>query len=90
MTAHQIIDLLPKDSIRMKLRTPGEQFTKGTVLVYNDRRPGRTNASATVLETDASGMIVQFDDRADTTKIAFSDHDWMDYITIEPIALEWG
>jgi hypothetical protein len=66
----------------MKLATPADQFTKGTILIYNDGRPGHTSASATVLETDAKSMIVQFDDRADTTKIAFSDHHWMDHITI--------
>jgi hypothetical protein len=66
----------------MKLATSADDFTKGTILIYNDGRPGHTSASATVLETDAKSMIVQFDDRADTTKIAFSDHHWMDHITI--------
>ena len=66
----------------MKLATPADQFTKGTILIYNDGRPGHTSASATVLETDAKCMIVQFEDRADTTKIAFSDPHWMDHITV--------
>ena len=66
----------------MKLATPAVQFTKGTTLIYNDGSPGHTTASATVLETDAKSMIVQFDDRADTTKIAFSDPHWMDHITV--------
>ena len=66
----------------MKLATPSDQFTKGTILIYNDGRPGHTHAKAKVIETDERSMIVQFDDRADPTKIAFSDPHWMTHLTI--------
>ena len=37
---------------------------------------------ATVLAVDTKGMTVQFDDRADTSRIAFSDRGWMDFIEV--------
>ena len=66
----------------MKLAVPHAEFTPGSRIIYNDGRPGHTDVVATVLEVDASKMIVQFEDRADTTRIKFSDSTWMDYITI--------
>jgi len=33
-----------------------------------------------MLAVDAKGMTVQFHDRADTTRIAFSDRGWMKFI----------
>ena len=36
----------------------------------------------TVIEVDANGMKVQFEDRADTTRIVFSDRGWMDFIEV--------
>tara|TARA_Y100001972_G_scaffold80659_1_gene97928 strand:+ start:260 stop:439 length:180 start_codon:yes stop_codon:yes gene_type:complete len=56
-------------------------FTKNDKLTYNDGREGHTNATATVLESNESSMVVQFDDRYDTTTIRFNDAKWMDYIT---------
>ena len=35
-----------------------------------------------MLAVDTQGMTVQFDDRADTTYIRFSDPRWMDFITL--------
>ncbi len=66
----------------MKLAVPNAEFTQGSRIIYNDGRPGHTDVAATVLEVDTSQMIVQFEDRADTTRIRFSDCTWMDYITI--------
>jgi hypothetical protein len=37
---------------------------------------------ATVLSVDAKGMTVHFDDRADTSRIAFTDRGWMDFIEV--------
>ena len=37
---------------------------------------------ATVIEVDTKGMTVQFEDRADTSCIAFSDRGWMDFIEL--------
>ena len=66
----------------MKLRGTVDQIKKGVRIVYNDGRAGHTNVFATVLEVDSKGMTVQFDDRADTSYIAFSDKGWMDFIEI--------
>jgi len=35
-----------------------------------------------VLAVDKKGMTVQFDDRADTNHISFSDRGWMDFIEV--------
>ena len=40
---------------------------------YDDGRPGHQGVGSTVLAVDERGMTVQFDDRADTTYILFSD-----------------
>ena len=52
----------------------------GERVVYNDRREGHTNIFAVVLEIHSNFMIVQFEDRADTTRISFSDRKWMDFM----------
>ena len=66
----------------MKLNSTIDQIKPGKRIVYNDGRPGHINALATVLAVDAKGMVVQFDDRADTSQIAFSDKAWMDFIEL--------
>ena len=66
----------------MKLNFTPDQIKKGVRIVYNDGRPGHTGALATVLAVDKKGMTVQFDDRADTNRIAFSDRKWMDFIEV--------
>ena len=66
----------------MKLRGTTDQIKKGGRIVYNDGRPGHKNVFATVLAVDAEGMTVQFEDRADTTRIAFSDRVWMDFVEV--------
>ena len=66
----------------MKLRGTVDMIKKGGRIVYNDGRPGHTRARATVLAVDAKGMTVQFEDRADTTRIQFSDKGWMDFIEV--------
>lgn len=64
----------------MKLRSTVGQIKKGGRIVYNDGRAGHTDVFATVVAVDAKGMTVQFEDRADTNYIAFSDRGWMDFI----------
>ncbi|MEI6195920.1 MAG: hypothetical protein WCS42_16495 [Verrucomicrobiota bacterium] len=66
----------------MKLNSTLDQIKKGGRIVYNDGRPGHAGVMATVLAVDAKGMTVQFDDRADTSRIAFSDRGWMDFIEV--------
>lgn len=53
----------------------------GDVISYNDGRPGHQDVRAVVLSVDRIGMVVQFEDRADTTRISFSDRSWMDFIS---------
>ena len=59
-----------------------DQIRKGGRIVYNDGRPGHQGVEATVLAVDSRGMTVQFDDRADTTYIPFSEPRWMEFIEI--------
>ncbi len=66
----------------MKLLSTVDQIKKGGRIVYNDARPGHSGALATVLGVDPKGMTVQFEDRADTTYIAFGERRWMDFIEI--------
>ena len=66
----------------MKLNSTPDRIKKGGRIVYNDGRPGHSGVLATVLAMDKKGMTVQFDDRADTSYIAFSDRAWMDFIEL--------
>ena len=56
----------------------------GDRIRYDDGRPGH-RVGAVVLDVvgDWQGMTVQFDDRADTTYIQFSDRKWMDFISVD-------
>lgn len=66
----------------MKLNSTIDQIKQGSRIVYNDGRPGHKGVLATVLAVNAKGMTVQFDDRADTNHIAFSDRGWMEFIEV--------
>ena len=66
----------------MKIKGTIDQLKPGIRIFYNDGRPGHVNVPATVLEVDARGMTVQFDDRADTDRINFKDKAWMDFIEL--------
>lgn len=66
----------------MKLITTLDQIKKGGRIVYNDGRPGHQDVQATVLNVDKKGMTVQFDDRADTNYISFSEKNWMNFIEL--------
>lgn len=57
----------------------------GDVIRYNDGRAGHTTATATVLSLDSAGMLVQFHDRADSTRIQFASADWMNFLTVAPL-----
>lgn len=67
---------------RMKLRGTVDQIKQGGRIVYNDGRPGHKDVFAAVIAVNAKGMTVQFEDRADTACIAFSDRGWMDFIEL--------
>lgn len=58
-------------------------MTKQTMtLIYDDGRPGHRGVKAEVLSVSSTQMVVQFDDRADTTTISLSDRDWMDHLKV--------
>jgi len=66
----------------VKLRVQ-DQVKKGCRISYDDGRPGHQDVRATVIEvTDGHGMLVQFDDRANTTYVMFSEPRWMNCIEI--------
>jgi hypothetical protein len=62
-----------------------DQIKPGSRIVYNDGRAGHLGVFADVLSVDPKGMMVQFEDRADITRIAFSDRAWMDFIEPLPV-----
>ena len=51
-------------------------------LIYNDGRKGHSGVRGEVLEEDARGMLVQWEDRMSPTWIGFRDRAWMDHITV--------
>ena len=59
-----------------------DQIKPGSRIVYNDGRAGHSGIFADVLSVDAKEMMVQFEDRADRTRINFSDRAWMDFIEL--------
>lgn len=61
-----------------------DQIKPNSRIVYNDGRPEHAGILADVLSVDAKGMMVQFKDRADITRIAFSDRAWLDFIELVP------
>lgn len=54
-------------------------FQIGDRIRYNDGRAGH-DVGAKVLSVGATSMVVQFDDRADTTTIRYADEAWMKHI----------
>jgi hypothetical protein len=59
-----------------------DQIKPCSRIVYNDARPGHSGIFGDVLSVDTKGMTVQFEDRADMTRIAFPDRAWMDFIEL--------
>lgn len=59
-----------------------QQIKKGSRIRYDDGRSGHQGIEAMVLNVDPHGMKVQFEDRADTNYILFSDPKWMEFIAI--------
>jgi hypothetical protein len=58
------------------------QVKPGSRISYDDGRPGHEGVEATVLAVDGQGMTVQFEDRADTTRVLFSEPRWMDFVSV--------
>lgn len=59
-----------------------DSVKQGARIFYNDGRAGHVNVGASVLSVDTVGMVVQFDDRADTTRIKFTDKGWMQFLSV--------
>lgn len=57
------------------------KFKVGQQITYDDGRIGHVGICATVIAVFSDLMLVQFDDRMDTTSIRFSDKAWMQYIS---------
>ena len=52
----------------------------GDILVYNDGRSGHRDVKAVVLSNHKNHVIVQFEDRADTTTIKHDEVEWTNYL----------
>lgn len=76
--------MLERSGIFWNMKSHGtvDQIKKGGKIVYNDGRPGHKGVSAIVIALNEEGMTVLFEDRADTSYIAFSDRGWMDFIEV--------
>ncbi len=54
----------------------------GDTLVYDDGRPGHRGVKAVVVSNGTGSLIVQFEDRAETTTIKHNDSGWTDYLKL--------
>jgi len=64
-------------------RMNGEQMkslNSGDILVYDDGRAGHVGVKAVVLSNYENCVIVQFEDRADTTTIKHDEVGWTKYL----------
>jgi hypothetical protein len=55
----------------------------GQTITYDDGRPGHRGVSAVICSVGETEMVVQFEDRADTTTIRFCDRLWMDHLRLK-------
>lgn len=64
----------------MKLKS-SVSLRDARLIVFDDGQPLH-RAYAVVLESDETGLTVQFSDRASTTRIQFTDTRWTNYLTV--------
>jgi len=57
-----------------------KSLNSGDILVYDDGRPGHSGVRATVLSNGIASLIVQFEDRAETTTIRHNDIGWTEHL----------
>ncbi len=57
-----------------------KSLNSGDILVYDDGRPGHSGVKAVVLSNHENNVIVQFEDRADTTTIRHDEVGWTKYL----------
>jgi hypothetical protein len=61
-----------------------QKILPGAILIYNDGRQGHTSAKCEVLTVSNISLLVQFEDRADTTTIKFTDAAWINFLSPLP------
>ena len=59
-----------------------KSLNAGDVLVYDDGRPGHSGVKAVVLSNHENCVVVQFEDRADTTTIKHDEVGWTNYLKL--------
>ena len=57
-----------------------KSLNSGDILVYDDGRPGHVGVKAVVLSNHETSVIVQFEDRADTTTIKHDEVGWTEHL----------
>jgi hypothetical protein len=57
-----------------------KSLNSGDTLVYDDGRPGHSGVKAVVLSNHENCVVVQFEDRADTTTIKHDDVGWTKHL----------
>jgi hypothetical protein len=57
-----------------------KSLKSGDILVYDDGRPGHVGVKAVVLSNHENSVIVQFEDRADTTTIQHDEVGWTKHL----------
>jgi hypothetical protein len=57
-----------------------KSLNTGDILVYDDGRPGHAGVKAVVLSNHENSVIVQFEDRADTTTIKHDEVGWTKHL----------
>jgi hypothetical protein len=60
-----------------------EEIKLGQIFTYDDGRPGHRGIKAKVVALTDNGFIAQFEDRYDTTAIAWNEPEWISHITFE-------
>jgi hypothetical protein len=98
MELKPMFDLVPFTGSRWKVANPQGEFqlvrqvlqghlpqtraaTVAAATVGRDQ-PGHRGAAATILSVSETGMVVQFEDRADTTTIRFAQREWIDFLQV--------
>ena len=70
----EAIARFPSESMQVRV---GQRFS------YDDGRQGHRGVKAEVIALTDKGFVAQFEDRYDTTTIAWDDPEWMRYIIFE-------
>jgi len=69
------------EALSSRARLLRELIKPGETLTYDDGREQHRGKRCTVLQCGEHSMLVQFEDRADTTTIAWTDTGWTHYLS---------